>query len=169
MAAVAVAETIEKYSALPPTIKWPNDLLLNGKKVAGLLNEIHSETDRIHFVVLGMGVNLNSDAKRFPKGIRDRATSLKEQLGRPVSRKAFTALLFEELERWYEIFVKEGGAPVLRAWRDRAQIQGKEVRVTSFDEVLVGRAVDVDSDGALILETGEGERKRIVAGDVEYK
>jgi BirA family biotin operon repressor/biotin-[acetyl-CoA-carboxylase] ligase len=169
MAAVAAAETIEKYSALPPTIKWPNDLLLNGKKVAGLLNEIRSETDRIHFVVLGMGVNLNSDTKRFPRGIRDRATSLKGQRGDPVSRKAFTALLFEELERWYEIFTNEGEAPVLKAWRDRAQIQGKEVRVTSFDEVLVGRAVDVDSDGALILETGAGERKRIVAGDVEYK
>jgi BirA family transcriptional regulator, biotin operon repressor / biotin---[acetyl-CoA-carboxylase] ligase len=169
MAAVAVAETIERHSGLTPSIKWPNDLLLRGKKVAGLLNEIHSETDRIHFVILGMGVNLNMDAKEFPKEIRTQATSVKAEQGRPVSRKAFAALLLEELERWYDIFLKEGGAPVLKAWRDRAQIQGKEVRVTSFDEVQVGRAVDVDSDGALILETRGGERKRIVAGDVEYK
>ena len=169
MAAVAAAETIERHSGLTPSIKWPNDLLLRKKKVAGLLNEIHSETDRIHFVILGMGVNLNMDAKEFPKEIRTKATSLKEERGRPVSRKAFAALLLEELERWYEVFLKEGGAPVLRAWRDRAQIQGKKVRVTSFDEVLIGRAIDVDSDGALILETRGGERKRIVAGDVEYK
>jgi BirA family biotin operon repressor/biotin-[acetyl-CoA-carboxylase] ligase len=169
MAAVAAAETIERHSGLTPSIKWPNDLLLREKKVAGLLNEIHSETDRIHFIILGMGVNLNMDAKEFPKDIRTQATSLKAEKGRPVSRKAFTALLLEELERWYEIFLKEGGTPVLKAWRDRAQIQGKEVRVTSFDEVQIGRAVDVDSDGALILETRGGERKRIVAGDVEYK
>lgn len=169
MAAVAAAETIERHSGLTPSIKWPNDLLLRKKKVAGLLNEIHSETDRIHFVILGMGINLNMDAKEFPKEIRSKATSLKEERGQPVSRKAFAALLLEELERWYEVFLKEGGAPVLRAWRDRAQIQGKNVRVTSFDEVLIGRAIDVDSDGALILETRGGERKRIVAGDVEYK
>ena len=169
MAAVAAAETIERHSGLTPSIKWPNDLLLREKKVAGLLNEIHSETDRIHFIILGMGVNLNMDAKEFPKDIRTQATSLKAEKGRPVSRKAFAALLLEELERWYDIFLKEGGAPVLKAWRDRAQIQGKEVRVTSFDEVQIGRAVDVDSDGALILETRGGERKRIVAGDVEYK
>ena len=169
MAAVAAAETIERHSGLTPSIKWPNDLLLREKKVAGLLNEIHSETDRIHFIILGMGVNLNMDAKEFPKDIRTQATSLKAEKGRPVSRKAFAALLLEELERWYDIFLKEGGAPVLKAWRDRAQIQGKEVRVTSFDEVLIGRAVDVDSDGALILETRGGERKRIVAGDVEYR
>jgi len=169
MAAVAAAETIERHSGLTPSIKWPNDLLLGKKKVAGLLNEIHSETDRIHFVILGMGVNLNMDTKEFPKEIRTKATSLKEERGQPVSRKAFAALLLEELERWYEIFLKEGGAPVLKAWRDRAQIRGKKVRVTSFDEVLIGRAIDVDSDGALILETRDGERKRIVAGDVEYK
>ena len=169
MAAVAAAETIERHSGLTPSIKWPNDLLLREKKVAGLLNEIHSETDRIHFIILGIGVNLNMDAKEFPKDIRTQATSLKAEKGQPVSRKAFAALLLEELERWYEIFLKEGGTPVLKAWRDRAQIQGKEVRVTSFDEVLIGRAVDVDSDGALILETRGGERKRIVAGDVEYK
>ena len=169
MAAVAAAETIEKHSGLTPSIKWPNDLLLRKKKVAGLLNEIHSETDRIHFVILGMGVNLNMDAKEFPKEIRTKATSLKEERGQPVSRKAFAALLLEALERWYEIFLKEGGAPVLKAWRDRAQIRGKKVRVTSFDEVLIGRAIDVDSDGALILETRGGKRKRIVAGDVEYK
>jgi BirA family transcriptional regulator, biotin operon repressor / biotin---[acetyl-CoA-carboxylase] ligase len=169
MAAVAVAETIERHSGLTPTIKWPNDLLLREKKVAGLLNEIHSETDRIHFIILGMGVNLNMDAKEFPKDIRTLATSLKAEKGQSVSRKAFAALLLEELERWYGIFLKEGGAPVLKAWRDRAQIQGKEVRVTSFDEVRIGRAVDVDSDGALILESRGGERKRIVAGDIEYK
>ena len=169
MAAVATADAMEGYSGVSPIIKWPNDLLLRKRKVAGLLNEIHSETDRIHFVVLGMGVNLNMDEKHFPPELRDKATSLKEEMGRPVSRKDFVGHLFKSLEQWYEIFLKEGGAPVLKAWRDRARIQGKEVRVTSFGEVLIGRAVEVDSDGALILQTKGGVQKRIVAGDIEYR
>jgi len=169
MAAVATAGAIHKFSGLQPMIKWPNDILLKNRKVAGLLNEIHSETDRIHFVVLGIGVNLNMDEKMFSKEIRGLATSLKREMGQSVSRKAFLQTLLEELEMWYETFLKEGAPPVLKAWRDKAQIQGRPVKVISFGEVLSGTAIDVDSDGALILETKEGERKRVVAGDVEYK
>jgi BirA family biotin operon repressor/biotin-[acetyl-CoA-carboxylase] ligase len=169
MAAVATAGAIQKLSGLQPMIKWPNDILLKNRKVAGLLNEIHSEMDRIHFVILGIGVNLNMDEKMFSKEIRGLATSLKRETGQSISRKAFLQTLLEELEIWYEIFLKEGAAPVLKAWRERAQIQGRSVKVTSFGEVLSGTAIDVDSDGALILETKEGEQKRVVAGDVVYK
>ncbi len=169
MAAVATADAIEDYSGLTPVIKWPNDLLLNERKVAGLLNEIHSETDRIHFVILGMGVNLNMDDKFLPRELRTKATSLKKEMGRPISRKDFVCSLLKELERWHEVFLKEGGEPVLKAWRERARIEGKTVRVTSFGEVLIGRAVDVDSDGALILRTEDGKRRRIVAGDIQYR
>jgi BirA family biotin operon repressor/biotin-[acetyl-CoA-carboxylase] ligase len=168
MAAVATANAIQRYSGLVPRIKWPNDILLKDRKVAGLLNEIHSEMDRIHFVILGIGVNLNMDGKMFSKEIRGVATSLKREMGQTISRKAFLQSLLEELERWYAIFLKEGGAPVLEAWRDRAKIEGKRVRVTSFGETLSGVAVDIDSDGAMILETKDGKRKRIVAGDVVY-
>jgi len=168
MAAVAVAEGIECFSGLHPVIKWPNDILLKNRKVAGLLNEIHSETDRIHFVILGVGVNLNMDKKLFTKEIRSTATSLKMETGKTVSRKEFVPCLLEALEKWYTLFLREGGKPVLEAWRERARIRGKAVKVTSFGETLFGRAIDVDSEGRLILETEKGERKRIVAGDVEY-
>jgi BirA family biotin operon repressor/biotin-[acetyl-CoA-carboxylase] ligase len=169
MAAVATADAIQKYSSLLPLIKWPNDILLGDRKVAGLLNEIHSEIDRIHFVILGIGVNLNMDEKMFSREIREVATSLKREMGQTISRKAFLQSLLGELERWYTIFLKEGGATVLEAWRERANIKGKRVKVTSFGETLIGVAVDVDSDGALILKMKDGEQKRIVAGDVEYK
>lgn len=169
MAAVATAEAIQKLSNFSPSIKWPNDILLESRKVAGLLNEIHSEIDRIHFVILGIGVNLNMDGKMFSKEIREVATSLKRETGQAISRKAFLQALLLELEMWYETFLKEGALPVLKAWRDRAQIKGRSVKVTSFGETLFGAAMDVDSDGALILEMESGEQKRIVAGDVEYK
>src|SRR4030043_1142915 len=167
MAAVATAEAIQKFSGLFPLIKWPNDILLRDRKIAGLLNEIHSEMDRIHFVILGIGVNLNMDEKMFPKDIRAAATSLKREMGQSISRKAFLQTLLEELEMWYETFLKKGASPILKAWRDKAQIQGRPVKVTSFGEVLSGTAIDVDNDGALILETKAGERKRVGAGGCE--
>ena len=169
MAAVAAADAIQKFSGFLPLIKWPNDILLRDRKVAGLLNEIHSETDRIHFVILGIGVNLNMGEKMFPKEIRAMATSLMIEMRQTISRKAFLQSLLLELEKWYTIFLKQGSTVVLKAWRDRAQIKGRRVKVISFGEILVGMAVDVDSDGALILETEDGRRKRVVAGDIEYK
>ena len=168
MAAVATAEAIEKTSGLRAVIKWPNDLLMNGRKLAGLLNEVHSETDRIHFVVLGIGVNLNTDGRMFSKEIRDIATSLKKEMGEAVSRKTFLQHLLQALEKWYDVFNTQGGSPILLAWRNWAQIEGKQVTITSFGERLTGKAVGVDSDGALILKTANGQTKRIVAGDVAY-
>jgi BirA family biotin operon repressor/biotin-[acetyl-CoA-carboxylase] ligase len=168
MAAIATADAIQKFSGLFPLIKWPNDILLRDRKVAGLLNEIHSEMDRIHFVILGIGVNLNMEEKMFSKEIRVGATSLKIETGQTISRKTFLQSLLQELEKWYTILMKEGSEVILKAWRDRAHIKGRRVKVTSFGETWVGRAIDVNSDGALILETAGGKRKRVVAGDVEY-
>jgi len=168
MAAVATAGAIEKCSGLRPLIKWPNDILLRGGKVAGLLNEIQSETDRIHFVILGIGVNLNLDEKAFPKEIRSVATSMKQEMGQAISRKEFLSSLLQQLEEWYAIYLKEGGDVILNAWREQARIKGKPVKVTSFGETISGIAVDIDSDGALILRMENGKRKRVVAGDVEY-
>jgi len=169
MAAVATAKAVEKCSGLRPLIKWPNDILLKGRKVAGLLNEIQSETDRIHFVILGIGVNLNLNEKMFPKGIRSVATSMKKEMGQAISRKDFLSSLLQQLEEWYAIYLKEGSDVILNAWREQAQIKGKPVKITSFGETISGIAVDVDSDGALILRMENGKRRRVVAGDVEYQ
>jgi len=169
MAAVATADAIQKFSGLLPLIKWPNDILLRDRKIAGLLNEIHSEMDRIHFVILGIGVNLNLDKRKFSKEFGAGATSLKIEMGQAISRKIFLQTLLQELEKWYTIFMKEGSAHILKAWRDRAHIKGRRVKVTSFGKALTGVAVDIDSDGALILETAGGKRERVVAGDIEYR
>jgi BirA family transcriptional regulator, biotin operon repressor / biotin---[acetyl-CoA-carboxylase] ligase len=168
MAAVATADAIQKFSGLRPLVKWPNDILIKDRKVAGLLNELHSETDRIHFVILGMGVNLNMNEKMFPREFRKGATSLKKEMGQTISRKVFLQSLLQELEGWYALFLKEGGNTILEAWRNRAKIEGRPVKVTLHGETLLGVAVNVDSDGALILEAENGERKRVVAGDVVY-
>ncbi len=169
MAAVATAKAIGTGLGLKPSIKWPNDILLEGRKVAGLLNEIRSETDRIHFMILGIGVNLNVDEETFPEEIRPSATSIKRETGCPVSRKAFLADLLWELEVGYELFLKEGGEPILKAWKEQAQIEGKMVRVNFLGETISGMALDVDTDGALLLRLENGKERRIVAGDVAYQ
>lgn len=169
MAAIATADAIRKFSGIVPLIKWPNDILLRDRKIAGLLNEIHSEIDRIHFVILGIGVNLNMDEPMFPKEIRQVATSLRHEMGETISRKSFLQSLLLELEKWYAIFLREGSTEILKAWRNRARLKGRRVQVTSFGERIIGTAIDVDSNGALILKTRDGKRKRIVAGDIEYK
>jgi BirA family biotin operon repressor/biotin-[acetyl-CoA-carboxylase] ligase len=169
MAAVATADAIQNFSGILPLIKWPNDILLRDRKVAGLLNEIHSEMDRIHFVILGIGVNLNMEEKMFPDEIRAVATSLMIEMGQTISRKAFLQFLLLELEKWYTIFLRRGSTIILKAWRDRAHIKGRRVKVTSFGETLVGTAINVDLDGGLILEIGDGKRRKVVAGDIEYK
>jgi BirA family transcriptional regulator, biotin operon repressor / biotin---[acetyl-CoA-carboxylase] ligase len=168
MAAVATADAVQEISGLLPLIKWPNDILLKRQKVAGLLNEIHAGMDGVHFAILGIGVNLNMDGESFSKEIRETAPSLKKEMGRAVLRKAFLETLLQKLETWYEIFLKEGALPVLTAWRDRAQIKGRRVRVTSCGETLSGIAVDIGSEGDLIIMTEEGKQKRVVTGDVEY-
>ena len=168
MAAVATAEALEQYSGLRPAIKWPNDILLGNRKVAGLLNEINSESDRIHFIILGIGVNLNMDERQLPEDVRPVATSLKQEMGQGVSRKLFLQELLVALEKWYGLLMKDGGVPVLEAWREWARISGREIKVTSFGKILSGRAVDIDSDGTLLLEMENGELTRIVAGDVAY-
>lgn len=169
MAAVATAEAVAECSGLSPTIKWPNDIFLRGRKLAGLLNEIHSEADHVDFVVLGIGVNLNIEENMFPPELRESATSLKRETGQPVSRRHFARGLLEKLETWYERFLAQGNDPVLRGWREKAQLGTQRVKVTSFGETWVGRARDIDSEGALLLETEGGEIRRVVAGDVEYR
>lgn len=168
MAAVATAEAIQSSSGLKPSIKWPNDLLLGERKVAGLLNEIHSEADRIHFIILGIGVNINMEKKMFPKEICQSATSLKIEKGEPISRKDFFQTLLQKLECWYSIFFEKGPSAILDAWRGWATLQGRLVKITSFSDTLIGKAIDIDSDGALIVETRDGKQRRILAGDVEY-
>jgi BirA family biotin operon repressor/biotin-[acetyl-CoA-carboxylase] ligase len=167
IAAVAAAEAVEAVSGLSPSIKWPNDLLLEGRKLAGLLNEVHAMGDRVGFLLLGIGVNLNVEAAAFPEDLRSAATSLREATGRTVSRKAFVKALLEALERGYLLFSEKGGAPVLAAWRHRAAIGGKKVKVVSFGETVEGEALDVDEEGVLLLRTGEGAIRRIIAGDLE--
>jgi BirA family transcriptional regulator, biotin operon repressor / biotin---[acetyl-CoA-carboxylase] ligase len=162
LSAVAVARAIERLTDLKPRIKWPNDILIEGKKVAGLLNEMSAETDKVNFVVLGIGVNINMGTEQFPVDLRHPATSLFIETGKTVSRTAFTRVLLEELDDLYREFIREGYAPVRKEWLKKSRLEGALVTVTDGGSQRSGRVRGIDEYGALILESGE----QILSGDV---
>jgi BirA family biotin operon repressor/biotin-[acetyl-CoA-carboxylase] ligase len=166
LSALATARAVEEIGGIPATVKWPNDVLLGGKKVAGLLNEMSAETEGIHFVILGIGVNLNMRQEQFPAELRYPATSVVLETGKPVSRAAFARALFRHLDDLYELYREKGSAPIIRAWEALFEFLGQEVEVDSQDRILRGRVEGLDDDGALILQLESGARERILAGDV---
>ena len=166
LSAVAVARAIQITTGLQPAIKWPNDLLMNGRKVAGLLNEMNAETDRVGFVILGIGVNLNMQADQFPSDLRTPATSLLLESGAPVSRQSFVVHLLRELDREYRRFQQEGFGPVREEWARYCNAFGREVQVDVGSDSLQGPFVGIDHDGALLVKLPDGRVERILSGDV---
>jgi BirA family biotin operon repressor/biotin-[acetyl-CoA-carboxylase] ligase len=167
LSAVAVARAIEQTTDLIPEIKWPNDLLVTGKKVAGLLNEMSAETDCINFVILGIGVNLNMTADLFPDDLRHPATSLLLESGKPVCRTQFVSVMLNELDRLYEDFLAQGFGPVRKEWQMRCNANGRQVRVNdSGFETAGGLFSGIDSDGAMLIRSDDGIMHRIISGDV---
>ena len=167
LSAVAVARAIEATTALKPEIKWPNDVLIVGKKVAGLLNEMSSETDRINFVILGIGVNLNMTTDQFPDDLRHPATSLLMESGSRVVRSSFASVMLNELDKLYADFLLSGFAPVRREWQQRCNANGRQVAVSDAGaDVVSGMFAGIDGDGALLVQNDEGRIERILSGDV---
>jgi BirA family biotin operon repressor/biotin-[acetyl-CoA-carboxylase] ligase len=167
LSAVAVARAIEQTTVLKPEIKWPNDVLLTGRKVAGLLNEMSAETDGINFVILGIGVNLNMTAAQFPADLRTPATSLLLEQGRTVGRAQFAAVMLDELDRLYDEFLTYGFGPVRNEWHQRCNANGREVSVSDGGaETVRGMFDGIDGDGALLVRLSGGTVERILSGDV---
>jgi BirA family biotin operon repressor/biotin-[acetyl-CoA-carboxylase] ligase len=168
LAAVAVADTIVEVCSLMPTIKWPNDVLVNGKKVCGILAEMQTEASVLRAVVLGIGVNLNAPLTAFPEELRDKASSLLLAGGQPVDRPTFTASLLTHLEKLYILWLQEGFPAVRPAWeRYAAGMLGKRISVAVQEGTVMGTVLGLDVDGALLLREEPGRAsRRILAGDV---
>jgi BirA family biotin operon repressor/biotin-[acetyl-CoA-carboxylase] ligase len=166
VAAVAVAETLAE-AGVDARIKWPNDVQVQGKKIAGILTELSADADQVHFVVLGVGVNLNVRQEELPKELAEIATSLWDARGERVPRALFAAALWTRLEEWLDLHAEQGFAPVRERWKALSSTLGQEVLVRSERRELRGIAEDIDPSGALMLRTPEGTLERILAGDVE--
>lgn len=166
LSAAAVARTICEITGLKPTVKWPNDVLIDGCKVAGLLNELDAETERIRYLILGIGVNVNMQADQFPNDLRYPATSLAMVSGAEVSRLLFTRNLLEQIDRLYHQYQLEGFEPIMQTWQDYFVLTGQQVEVDCQGRLLHGQVVGLDEDGALLLQMTDGRKERVLAGDV---
>jgi BirA family biotin operon repressor/biotin-[acetyl-CoA-carboxylase] ligase len=166
LSAVAVARAVEETTGLAPSVKWPNDVLLNGRKMAGLLNEMSAETEVIRYVILGIGVNLNMRPEQFPADLRYPATSLALENGAPLSRTVFAQALLRQLDGLYELYLEAGFAPILKAWEAFFDLIGRPVEVDFQSRCVQGQVEGLDDDGALLLRLPDGRREKVLAGDV---
>ncbi len=166
MAAVALAETVDSFIGATAGIKWPNDILVGGKKLAGILTEASCDSERLHYVILGIGVNLNYAVGLMPKEIRERATSIAHLTGKPLNRESFFRRLIQDLDRCYGELERSGFAALARRWLAHFSLRDRRVRVELLGQAITGWARGIDRDGALLIEDENGVQQRVIAGDV---
>ncbi len=164
LAAVSLAETMRELYALPTKIKWPNDVLVRGKKISGILTEMNTKVDKVNWVILGIGINANFEVKKLGKTMIP-STSLKEELKRRIFLKELLQRLLGRLERNYLKLKKEGFGWLLERWRTFSDTLGRKVKVQTSEGIFWGEALDIDSNGALVLRLANGKKKKIFAGD----
>jgi len=162
MSAVALAEAIEGISDLKPLIKWPNDILLGSNKLAGILTELRAESDQVKFVVVGIGLNINTSSHQLVAG----ASSLKVAGGRSFDRVQVFQSVLRSLEKWYLKLLDHGFAQVMEEWKKRSATLKKRIRITDPAGVIEGEAFDLDEDGALLIRKDNGIIVKKTAGDV---
>ncbi len=165
-AAAAVARALRAELPLRPDIKWPNDIMLHGRKVAGVLTELTAELDTIRHVSLGIGVNVNLEPGDLPPGLEAVATSLRMELGRPADRPALAAAILRELDRVYLDILEDRFHAIVEEWSESCSTLGRNVSVLSGSRRTSGRAEAIDDEGALLVRTEHGLLERILGGDV---
>lgn len=170
LTAVVVVRTLRKKFNLNAQIKWPNDVLINGKKVCGILSEIITNlSGLIKYVIVGIGINANIDLNSFPKHLQFSVTSIRSELKKKIDREDFLCTLLMELENYYLLLTEGDFNRILEEWKDLNCILDAYVEVESLDGSIKGLAVDIDKDGALLIKLENGSVNRVIAGDVILK
>jgi BirA family biotin operon repressor/biotin-[acetyl-CoA-carboxylase] ligase len=164
--ATALARAISAQTDLRPEIKWPNDVLLRGKKVAGILMELSAELDAVKYVIIGIGVNVNLTLADLLPELRDLATSLKLECGRPIDRPALATAILRELDADYARIRRGSFERLADEWEAQCTTLGHNVTIQLGERRLRGRAESLDPSGALLLRTHHGHLERISGGDV---
>jgi len=165
---LAIVKAIKETATLPALIKWPNDIYIGTKKAGGILTEFSAEQDRVNFVIVGVGLNVNFDPSLYPE-IKDTATSLSVALGKKVHRIKLLQSILKQIEMGYNCLKRGNGFQIHNEWKTYSLITGKPVRIISSGTVEEGIAEAVDGDGCLTLRCENGKRKRILSGDVSLR
>lgn len=167
MGAVALTKAFHSLGLTDCGIKWPNDILVHGRKIVGVLTEMSATMEGIDYIVMGCGINVKQARKEFPKELKKIATSFAAENVR-ASRKEILQQVLQELEKAYDRVLDEGFAPILEEWRTLSVTLGMDVKVIAPDRTFYGKAIDIDEEGNLLVEC-EGKVEKVIAGDVSIR
>ncbi|MBU1006140.1 MAG: biotin--[acetyl-CoA-carboxylase] ligase [Candidatus Omnitrophica bacterium] len=162
LVSLAVAKAVRGITGLPAFIKWPNDILINGKKVCGILTELNGETDKVNFIITGIGININTKVELLPEG----ASSLAAEKGVAVDRLELVKAILRNIDKYYKIFNGGDTAAIIKEYKKLSAVLDRQVQINYHNKLMSGHVVDVDKEGALILRLDSGFNERILAGDV---
>jgi BirA family biotin operon repressor/biotin-[acetyl-CoA-carboxylase] ligase len=168
LVAVAAADALTEVSALPVGLKWPNDVEIDGKKVAGILTEAVIRMGQPPAVIVGIGINVNTSLEQFPHALQPRVTSLALATGHPWSRHQLIASLLMHLERLYDTFQQAGVPPILERWLHYGCIVGRRVRWSQAQAEATGTVQGLAADGALLVQLADGQLQRVISGEVVF-
>lgn len=167
LTAVAIVQAIEEVTGLNPEIKWPNDILLNGKKITGILTEMQAEADQIHSIIIGMGLNVNQTKDDFPPELQNIASSLLIEKGDALSRASIIRSIFTHFEKLYLIFLEKGFYPIKLLWEGYAISIGKMIKARTLTGVIEGKALGITDEGVLKIEDASGVIHHVYSADIE--
>lgn len=167
VAAIAVCEAIRESTGLAANLKWPNDVMVAGKKAAGILLDLSAEAETVNYAVIGIGINANVDASKLKidREGRPAVTSLRDELGRDINRLQLVKILLEKLEHFYLMLERSGSPAIVAEWRKRSDMVGKKVTVLQQGKSRHGTAASINDDGSLVVRTADGDMN-VVSGDV---
>jgi BirA family biotin operon repressor/biotin-[acetyl-CoA-carboxylase] ligase len=165
LAAVALCRGIRKVAPLPIGIKWPNDLLVDGRKISGILLESAAEDERLKYVIVGMGISVNLEAEDFPPEVLKKAISLRMALSRPLDRAEVVASVLAEFESLYELYGEQGFGPIRALWEARSVTLSQPVRLQAPEGTVEGTAEELDELGGLRVRQADGTVRTVYTGE----
>jgi BirA family transcriptional regulator, biotin operon repressor / biotin---[acetyl-CoA-carboxylase] ligase len=167
IAAVSICRAIREAADVEVRIKWPNDLLIGGRKVTGILTELQAEPDRVQAIIIGTGINVNQERGDFPEELADIATSIRIKSGQPVDRAALAAAVLRNIGFYSRLYLEEGFAPIKELWEENSDTIGRKVNAVMMRETVTGTAVGITEDGVLEIRTEDGRIRGIYSADIE--
>lgn len=167
LTAVAIVQAIDDCTGVEAHIKWPNDVLVNGKKITGILTELQAEADRVHSVIIGIGINVNQTKSDFPQELQSLATSLLIENGEPINRAELIRAVFNRMEKLYNLYLDKGFEPIKLLWESYAISIGKTITARTFTGSISGKTLGITDDGVLKIEDRDGEIHHIYSADIE--
>lgn len=169
LTAVAIVQAIEELTPLKPEIKWPNDIMLNGKKLVGILTELQAEADQVHSVIIGTGINVNQKVADFPEDLQKIATSICIETGTVWERAEFIQMILLKFEGLYSLFLSQGFKPIKLLWESYAISLNKKIIARTLNGTVEGKAIGIGEDGVLLIETNDRVIERIYSADIDFQ